>query len=357
MARSRRHPECRLRGGPAAQASSTPKARADTGEGRIDVFGMLVDRDIPVMFRPLKNLLGAFIDDPRQGRHRDHAAAAPGAAVHGRARTRPCRARPRDQPGRRGDSRRRSLFVAGTRATTRGRSRPTPSRPQLLTPQWLIVQHMKRQGWRRDLDRPGHRLPARAPDGVELLGDLLRTRREQAASTRRRARQLLKVKPKAIKQRLAKPYEPENWYGDVWLITERDNGMVLEGSRSDLVVLKFLEHGGSGYVWQFGDLADAGLAIVEDGRAAEPDEQHIGGVVFRTVIAESAEVARAGTSACARCGPGSRQGSPCTRWNSTSTFPARCRPGSYRHSGRPYWVSHEFDHRPPRPSRPVWTGP
>ncbi len=63
---------------------------------------------------------------------------------------------------------------------------------------------------------------------------------------------LLKVKPKAIKQSLATPYEPANWYGDVWLITERDNGIVLEGSRSDLVVFRFAEHSGSGYLWQAG---------------------------------------------------------------------------------------------------------
>jgi len=43
------------------------KARADRGEGRIDVFEMLVDRDIPVMFRPLNGLLGAFLDDPAPG--------------------------------------------------------------------------------------------------------------------------------------------------------------------------------------------------------------------------------------------------------------------------------------------------
>jgi hypothetical protein len=30
------------------------KARAAAGEGRIDVFGMLVDRNIPMMFRPLR---------------------------------------------------------------------------------------------------------------------------------------------------------------------------------------------------------------------------------------------------------------------------------------------------------------
>jgi len=65
--------------------------------------------------------------------------------------------------------------------------------------------------------------------------------------------------------------------------------MVLDGSRPDLVVLKFQEHASSGYVWQFGDLVDAGLEIVEDGRAAKGSKQHVGGVVFRTVIAESQE--------------------------------------------------------------------
>jgi hypothetical protein len=32
------------------------EARAKDGEGRIDVFEMLVERDIPVMFRPLNRL-------------------------------------------------------------------------------------------------------------------------------------------------------------------------------------------------------------------------------------------------------------------------------------------------------------
>ena len=43
------------------------KVRADRGEGRINVFEMLVDRDIPVMFRPLDGLLGAFLDKPSPG--------------------------------------------------------------------------------------------------------------------------------------------------------------------------------------------------------------------------------------------------------------------------------------------------
>ena len=95
------------------------------------------------------------------------------------------------------------------------------------------------------------------------------------------------MKPKTIKQSLVKNHEADHWRGDVGLVTERDNGLVLEGSRSDLVVLKFLEHAGSGYVWQFGDLVDAGMAIVDDGRSSGASDQHIGGLVFRTVVAEA----------------------------------------------------------------------
>lgn len=158
---------------------------------------------------------------------------------------------------------------------------------QLLTPSWLLVKHMQRQGWARD------RLTD--PDTVYQLS--LRLGTSYSATCHALARNnvitkivsssLLKIQPKAIKQRLAAPYQPKSWYGDVWLITERDDQIILEGSRSDLVVLKFMEHSGSGYVWQLGELADVGLAVVQDGRAADPDEQLIGGEVIRTVITES----------------------------------------------------------------------
>jgi hypothetical protein len=83
------------------------------------------------------------------------------------------------------------------------------------------------------------------------------------------------------------PYQPKSWYDDEWLITARDDGMNLEGSRSDLVVLKLTEHSGSGYIWQLSELADAGLTVVQDIRLADADEELIGGVVFRSVMAES----------------------------------------------------------------------
>ena len=145
---------------------------------------------------------------------------------------------------------------------------------------------MKRQGWKRE----------NLTDPIVVYQLSLRMGSSYAATCyalveckgidRTTCENLLKVKPKLIKQSLSRPYEPDNWYGDVWLVTERDNGMVMEGSRSDLVVLKFQEHASSGYVWQFGDLLDAGLAIKEDGRA-NSGNQYIGGIVSRTVIAEA----------------------------------------------------------------------
>jgi Zn-dependent peptidase ImmA (M78 family) len=157
---------------------------------------------------------------------------------------------------------------------------------ELLTPQWLIVEHMNRQGWRREsLTDPVivYQLALRMGSSYSATCYALKDCKgiDRAACDR-----LLAVNPKAIKQKLAKPYEPDKWYGDVWLVTERDNGMVLEGSRTDLVVVRMAEHASSGYVWNFGELADAGLAIREDGRVSD-DTKHIGGIVFRNVIAEA----------------------------------------------------------------------
>jgi len=260
------------------------EARAKGGEGRIDVFGMLVDRDIPVMFRPLKNLLGAYIDDPDQGVmvttqrslpvQRFTAAHELGHAALGHEAS-------LDEE----EILMRALFVTGARYDSR-EIQANAFATELLTPQWLIVEHMRRQGWKRE----------NLTDPVVVYQLALRMGSSYSATCYALAEcqgidqpaceKLLKVKPKTIKQSLAKPYEPGSWHGDVWLVTERDNGMVVEGSRSDLVVLKVPEHASSGYVWQFGDLVDAGLAIREDGRASS-GSQHIGGVVFRTVIAEA----------------------------------------------------------------------
>jgi predicted secreted protein len=265
------------------------EARAQRGEGRIDVFGMLVKRGIPVVFRPLTKLLGAFVNDPDMDRGVIVTTRPPLRSQRFTAAHELGHAELGHETSYDGEEiLTRALFVSGSGFDPR-EDQANAFATELLTPPWLIVHHMERQGWERiDLIDPiiVYQLALRMGSSYSATCYALAESGGIDAATRER---LLRIKPKTIKQALVKPYEPESWHGDVWLVTERDNGMVLDGSRSDMVVLKFQEHASSGYVWQFADLVDAGLEIVEDGRAAKANKQHIGGVVFRTVIAESQE--------------------------------------------------------------------
>ena len=258
------------------------ESQANRGVGRIDVFGMLVDHDIPVLFRPLRNLLGAYINDPGQGviittqrplpvqrftaaHELGHAALGHEASLDGE------------------DILTRAPFTT-TEVYDQREIQANAFATELLTPAWLIVSHMNRQGWTRsDLTDPQvvYQLALRMGSSYAATCYALKAlaRLNEVESDR-----LLNVQPKEIKRSLLKSYNPENWRCDVWLVTERDNGMVLEGSRSDLVVIQMKEHASSGYLWQFGDLVGVGMEIRVDGRTTAADE-HIGGIVFRTVVA------------------------------------------------------------------------
>ena len=188
------------------------ESRAKHGEGRIDVFGMLVGRDIPVMFRPLKNLLGAYIDDPGQGVmvttqrqlpvQRFTAAHELGHAALGHEAS-------LDEE----DILMRALFDPSARFDSR-EIQANAFATELLTPQWLIVEHMKRQGWsRNELSNPVvvYQLSLRMGSSYTATCYALM---ECKGIDRPTCEKLLKAKKKSIKQSLAKPYEPKNWYGD-----------------------------------------------------------------------------------------------------------------------------------------------
>jgi Zn-dependent peptidase ImmA (M78 family) len=262
-------------------------AATDGEEGRVDVFGMMARRELPVLFRPLDKLLGAYLNEGSPGViittkrqlpvQRWTAAHELGHAVLNHKPS-------LDQK----DVLARSPFVdreSGGYDLQEIQANAFASR--LLTPDWLLAKHVRRQQWKpADLSKP---------DTVYQLS--LRLGASYAATCHALMRSgalkqpgyeaLLAVKPRDIKKRLVAPYVPGNWYGDAWVITERDDGFVLEGSRSDLVVINVLEHSGSGYLWRMQDLADVGLAVVSDGRASNPDKDLIGGMVFRKVVAES----------------------------------------------------------------------
>jgi Zn-dependent peptidase ImmA (M78 family) len=264
------------------------RARGDAGEGRIDVFGMLVQKDIPTMFRKLDKLLGAFLDEGgskgiivttqrRLPVQRYTAAHELGHAMLGHKPS----ADPEDILGR-------SPFVDREDGEYDAQEiQANVFASHLLIPRWLLVKHMQRQQWSAtDLARSDvvYQLSLRLGASYAATCHALQQNKVLSPAI---CHQLLAVERREIKKRLAAPYEPSDWRRDVWVITERDDGILLEGSKADLVVVKLHEHSGSGYLWRLDDLEHVGLAVVKDSRAADPDEDLIGGVVFRTVISEA----------------------------------------------------------------------
>jgi hypothetical protein len=90
---------------------------------------------------------------------------------------------------------------------------------------------------------------------------------------------------------LLEAYRPQDYRGDVWLLTDRDAGARIDGSRDDLFVLRLEEHSGGGYLWDIDQLRASGFGIVRDELEAI-DGEGIGGPVIRRVTAAPPETYR-----------------------------------------------------------------
>jgi Zn-dependent peptidase ImmA (M78 family) len=261
----------------------------DHGEGRIDIFEMLVEREIPLLFRPLEGLLGAFINDPLPGViittqrplsvQRYTAAHELGHALL------------RHQPSLDDESILRRMPFTDRPGYDIQEVQADAFASELLVPRWLLVKHVLRQGLQpSDLARPEVIYQLSLRMGVSFRAMCYALQRHRAIDYGTIG-ELLEVKPRQIKVQLAEGVEPETWHGDVWVVTARDEGMLLEGSRNDLVILRFEEHSGSGYVWRFDELAEAGLEILEDRRVTLRPGDQIGGIVGRRVTAQPVQEA------------------------------------------------------------------
>jgi predicted secreted protein len=97
--------------------------------------------------------------------------------------------------------------------------------------------------------------------------------------------QLLAVPRKKIKQALLDGLELENWTSDVWILSEKDEGLIIEGQPDDVFVFRLTERSGAGYLWSIDGLRDAGFVVLRDRRELPPSEHAIGGPVTRALTA------------------------------------------------------------------------
>lgn len=254
--------------------------------GRIDVFGTVLRCELPLLFRPLDGLLGVYLDDPVPGVlittkrplsvQRFTGAHELGHAVlqHQPSLDDPSilqRSPLAFLPGYRSEEREADAFAA-----------------EFMLPPWLFAVHFDRQEWTtEDMSDPRavYQLSLRLGASYEATcWSLMRPGIEVLNEDE--VRGLLKVTPRALKKSLLGDYKPTTWWSDVWALTPKDEGTTVEGSWSDLFVLQFPEHTGSGYLWDFEELNESGFAVVRDERTL-PSQEAIGGHVRRVITTRS----------------------------------------------------------------------
>jgi predicted secreted protein len=158
-----------------------------------------------------------------------------------------------------------------------------------LLPQWLLISHAGRHKWtRRDLSEASvdYQLSLRA--GASYQATSLALLRHNLIG-QKAFEALRQVEVKRLKQDLREGYPLENWYPDVWILTEADEGSTIEGDSRDAFVLRLKENSGAGYLWNIDDLKNAGFLLFRDDRLIPTADEDIGGEVERVLSARPGE--------------------------------------------------------------------
>jgi hypothetical protein len=253
--------------------------------GNIDVFEAAARLNLPLVLRPLDGLLGAYLPHP-----------IPGVIV---TTQRPLSIQRFTGAHELGHYRLEHLPSLDDENILRRMALPNASAmfgPNMqeveadafavafLMPRWLIEWHCLRQGWQsRDLANAPvvYQLSLRLGTSYEATTWTLQRLNLISAST---GQHLRGTQPRSIKVDLLSDYQPPNYRGDVWLLTERDGDTRIDGSRNDLFILRLPEHSGGGYLWNFDELKASGFAVVRD--FVEPtDSEGIGNHTTRRVTA------------------------------------------------------------------------
>ena len=224
-----------------------------------DIIGAVAARNIPLLFRPLDNLWGAFItvNDEERGIivttklglpvQRFTLAHELGHMLLGH-RT----------------SLDKTVGFAGRNAPA---SRPAHEAAadtfasELLAPKRLLLASAKRHGWTRaKLQDPGNIYQLSLRLGVSfqaacwalVTSDVL---------THQEASRLQATSVKDLKRALAPTGSITNSWADVWALTEADSETFLEAGPDDLFAVRVQDHASAGYVWRLAD-ANAETEIV-----------------------------------------------------------------------------------------------
>jgi Zn-dependent peptidase ImmA (M78 family) len=267
----------------------TRERMAETG-GAVDVFDASLQLNLPLILRPLNGLLGVYLPLPTPGvlvTTQRPLSIQRFTAAHELGHF-----RLQHLPSLDDDNILRRMALPNTPPALSGPNMQEVEADAFavafLMPRWLIDWHCRRQGWTaRHLAQPAnvYQLALRLGASYEATTWTLQRQNVIDAQT---SRALRETQPRQVKSTLLRDYRPSDYRGDVWLLTERDGGTRIDGSRNDHFVLHLNEHSGGGYVWDIDRLRESGFAIIRDDREAT-DHEGIGNNTLRSVIGASDE--------------------------------------------------------------------
>ena len=252
--------------------------------GGVDVFGAIRRKSIPLMFRPLDKLLGTCLPPPHHGimiTSRRPLAIQRFTASHELGHRMLnhefisldnediLSRRPLGKENYHIDEAAADAFAAA-----------------FIVPEWILEIHAERQDWDAEsLSDPRivYQLALRIGVSYEAT---CRQLRQYKLITSQIFTHLTSTDPKSIKQSLLRGYALPNWYPNVWLLTEHDEDSIIQGGPDDVFLFQLKENSGSGYLWDFNDLAKSGFARLSDDVSIPANNEEIGGAVDRFVLAK-----------------------------------------------------------------------
>src|SRR5690348_11782637 len=258
------------------------RQQIETAGGNVDVFAAIHALGLPLLVRPLQGLLGAYLSEPGPGvlvTTQRPMSIQRFTAAHELGHF-----RLQHQPSLDDESILRRMPLQAQPTGDFQAVEADAFAVEFMMPRWLVAWHASRQGWTvLDFRRPAavYQLSLRIGASYEATCWTLARHRFISAS---QARDLLQTQPREMKVTLLEAYQPQDYRGDVWLLTERDEGARIDGSRNDLFVLRLEEHSGGGYLWDIDQLKESGFAVVRDDLQAF-DASGVGGPVIRHVTA------------------------------------------------------------------------
>lgn len=258
------------------------RSRVASGEGFIDVFGVIEELGIPLVFQPLKSALGLCLPRPQRGimittQRGLHVQRFTGAHELGH-----------DVLEHSGSVDHVVNYRAGLEPDDGQDLQEIAAdafAAEFMLPRWLYKYHVQKQGWtvHGHLTNPDivYQLSLRMAASYEatcwgLISHNILKRGE--------ASHLFKVQVASLKESAGQSYKPANSWANAWRISPLDDGGVLLGDHQDVIRLDLDEASGGGYQWEIERLKEIGFLVLADRNEIVRAPMAYGGASHRTVV-------------------------------------------------------------------------